>query len=117
VRTDHATVNNRPRFRLEKEKRRDATRRQRLAADILGALNVVSHPSSYFLWLPLAHEVRADSIAMALTRERISVSTAAPFSTSAHVPHAVRLALGSVDLGRLRQALETVARVVADQTF
>jgi DNA-binding transcriptional MocR family regulator len=103
--------------RLEKEKRRDATRRQRLAADILGALNVVSHPSSYFLWLPLAHEVRADSIAMALNRERISVSTAAPFSTSAHVPHAVRLALGSVDLGRLRQALETVARVVADQTF
>ncbi len=103
--------------RLEKEKRRDATRRQRLAAEILGGLNGISHPSSYFLWLPLAHEVRADSIAMALARERISVSTAEPFATSAHAPHAIRLALGSVDLRRLKQSLETVARVVADQTY
>ncbi|HSW15882.1 MAG TPA: PLP-dependent aminotransferase family protein [Ramlibacter sp.] len=103
--------------RLEKDKRRDATLRQGLAADVLGGLNRISHPNSYFLWLPLAHEVRADGIAMALSRERISVSTAVPFSTSAHVPHAIRLALGSVDFPRLKQSLETVARVVADQTY
>ncbi|MBP8322497.1 PLP-dependent aminotransferase family protein, partial [Pseudomonas aeruginosa] len=61
----------------------------------------------YFVWLPLAPEVRADAIAMALMRERIAVS---------HVPHAIRLALGSVDLETLRRALEAVTRVVSDQT-
>ena len=96
--------------RLEEEKRRDATLRQGLAAEILGGLKRISHPSSYFVWLPLAQEVRADAIAMALIRERISVSTALPFSTSAHVPHAIRLALGSVDLATLKRSLETVAR-------
>ena len=103
--------------RLEDEKRHDATLRQGLAADILGGLKRISHPSSYFVWLPLAQEVRADAIAMALMRERISVSTAVPFATSAHVPHAIRLALGSVDMATLKRSLETVARVVADQTY
>jgi DNA-binding transcriptional MocR family regulator len=103
--------------RLEDDKRRDATLRQGLAADILGRLKRISHPSSYFVWLPLAQEVRADAVAMALSRERISVSTALPFSTSAQVPHAIRLALGSVDLATLERSLQTVARVVADQTY
>lgn len=101
--------------RLEAEKRRDAAQRQRIAADILAPLRPVAHPTSYFTWLPLAPEVRADAIAMALMRERISVSTAHPFAVS-HVPHAIRLALGSVDLDALRRSLEVVARVVADQT-
>ncbi len=101
--------------RLETEKRRDATQRQRIATEILGPLRPVAHPSSYFTWLPLAPEVRADAIAMALMRERISVSTAHPFAVS-HVPHAIRLALGSVDLDALRRSLQAVARVVADQT-
>lgn len=101
--------------RLETEKRRDAAQRQRIAAQILGPLHPVAHPSSYFVWLPLTPEVRADAIAMALMRERIAVSTAHPFAVS-HVPHAIRLALGSVDLDALRRALEAVARVVADQT-
>lgn len=103
--------------RLEADKRRDATLRQGLAADVLGRLKRISHPASYFVWLPLAQEVRADAIAMALRRERISVSTAHPFAASAHVPHAIRLALGSVDLATLKRSLETVARVVADQTY
>ncbi|MFY2568099.1 hypothetical protein [Achromobacter ruhlandii] len=94
---------------------RDAAQRQRIAAQVLGPLHPVAHPSSYFVWLPLAPEVRADAIAMALMRERIAVSTAHPFAVS-HVPHAIRLALGSVDLDALRRALEAVARVVADQT-
>lgn len=103
--------------RLEADKRRDATLRQGLATEVLGGLKRISHPASYFVWLPLAQEVRADAIAMALMRERISVSTAHPFSTSTHVPHAIRLALGSVSLATLRRSLETVARVVADQTY
>ncbi|MFM0631559.1 aminotransferase-like domain-containing protein [Paraburkholderia xenovorans] len=103
--------------RLEEEKRRDAAMRQSLVADLLGRFKRVSHPSSYFVWLPLAQELRADEIAMALIRERVSVSTAQPFSTSAHVPHAIRLAIGSVDLATLRRSLEVVARVIADRTY
>lgn len=103
--------------RLESEKRRDAMNRQGIASDILGKLHRVSHPSSYFVWLPLAEEVRADLVAMALMRDRISVSTAEPFATSAQVPHAIRLALGSVDLGTLRDALEKVKRVIDDQAY
>ena len=98
--------------RLEAQKRADAEARQALADQVLAGLPVVRHPSSYFLWLPLAEEVRADQIAMELLREQVSVSTAEPFATSAHVPHALRLALGSLEMGALREALLKVRRVV-----
>ena len=49
---------------------------------------------------------------MTLQREGISVSTAEPFAVSACVPHALRLALGSVDMTALRTALVRVRRVV-----
>ncbi len=98
--------------RLEAEKRRDAAIRQSMASRVLAGLQCVRHPSSYFLWLPLGEEVRADQIAMALMREHVSVSTAEPFATSVHVPHAIRLALGSVELDALQDALEKVKRVV-----
>ncbi|PLR63361.1 GntR family transcriptional regulator [Pseudomonas sp. QC2] len=97
---------------LEAHKRRDAQARQALAAQVLKGLAYTRHPCSYFLWLPLAEEARADQVAMALQREGISVSTAEPFSVSAHVPHALRLALGSVDMAALREALLTVRKVV-----
>ena len=74
-------------------------------------------PSSYFVWLPLPEEVRADQVAVALMREGISVSTAEPFATSRHVPHALRLALGSVALDSLDSALRTVRRVVGAYAF
>lgn len=99
-------------MQLEAEKRRDAQARQVIAAEALAGLSCVAHPSSYFLWLPLSEDARADQIAMALMRENISVSTAEPFATSAHVPHALRLALGSVEMGLLREALERVRWVV-----
>lgn len=100
--------------RLEEEKRRDAALRQSVVSEVLGHLKLVRHPSSYFVWLPLPQEVRADAVTRALLRERISVSTAHPFAASKHVPHAVRLALGSVGLETLRQSLQTVAKVVED---
>lgn len=98
---------------LEAQKRQDAQARQALAARVLKGLAYTSHPSSYFLWLPLAEDARADQVAMALQREGISVSTAEPFAVSAHVPHALRLALGSVDMPALRDALTKVRRAVA----
>ncbi|SAL45414.1 GntR family transcriptional regulator [Caballeronia peredens] len=103
--------------RLEAEKRADASMRQVIAAKALGRLKRVTHPASYFLWLPMPEEVRADRIAAALMHERISVSTAEPFCTTAHVPHALRLALGSVDAATLEQALRRVAEIVEAHAY
>jgi DNA-binding transcriptional MocR family regulator len=98
--------------RLEAQKRSDAQARQALAREVLSGLRTISHPASYFIWLPLVEDARADQIAMALMREQVSVSPAEPFAITAHVPHAIRLALGSVDMDSLRQALVKVKRVV-----
>lgn len=103
--------------RLELEKRQDAMRRQAVAAEVLNGLDFIRHPASYFLWLPMAEEGRADRVALELLRRRISVSTAEPFATTAQAPHAIRIALGSVDLETLRIALATVKRVVEDCAY
>lgn len=104
-------------IRLESEKRRDAAIRQAIVTEVLAGLHAIRHAASYFVWLPFAEGIRADQVAMALMRERIAVSTAEPFATSAQVPHAIRLALGSVELDTLREALVKVKRVVDDQTY
>ncbi|KTC60096.1 GntR family transcriptional regulator [Pseudomonas fluorescens ABAC62] len=99
--------------RLEAQKREDAQARQALAAQVLKGLAYTCHPSSYFLWLPLAEDMRADQVAMSLQHEGVCVSTAEPFAVSAHAPHALRLALGSVSLPELCEALRKVRKVVA----
>ncbi|MFM9379906.1 PLP-dependent aminotransferase family protein [Pseudomonas sp. UV AK001] len=98
---------------LEAQKRDDARARQVLAAEILQGLPMVGHPSSYFLWLPLPEDARSDQVVIELMKEQISVTNAEPFTVSAHVPHAIRLALGSVDMLVLRQALLKVRQVIA----
>ncbi|WP_409301311.1 aminotransferase class I/II-fold pyridoxal phosphate-dependent enzyme, partial [Pseudomonas sp. KCJK8993] len=103
--------------RLEQEKRADARQRQALARELLTGLEILGHPGAYFLWLPLPEEVRADQVAMALLREKVSVSTAEPFVCAGPVPHAIRLALGSVSLAELREALLKVRRVIARYAF
>ncbi|MBC3380074.1 hypothetical protein H8I69_13255 [Serratia fonticola] len=52
-------------------------------------MNYIGHPDSYFLWVSLPEKVRVDRIAAAL-----------------------RLALGSLPLPTLREALTTVKRVI-----
>lgn len=99
--------------RLEAQKREDAKARQRLARQVLDGLHIVSHPASYFLWLPLPEEVRADQVAMALLSANVSVSTAEPFAVSGIVPHAIRLALGSLERDALEVALHKVRQVIA----
>jgi DNA-binding transcriptional MocR family regulator len=100
---------------LEAQKRTDAHMRQAIARDVFAGQPFVSHPSSYFLWLPLAESARADRIAASLARDHISVSTAEPFAVS-HVPQALRLALGSISLPDLRQTLTHVRQVVDEDT-
>jgi DNA-binding transcriptional MocR family regulator len=94
--------------RLEARKREDARARQAVASEVLAGLPRTGHPSSYFLWLPLGSDTRPDRIAASLARRRVAVSTAEPFATTPAVPHALRLALGSVGLTELRAALEAV---------
>lgn len=103
--------------RLEQEKRQDAMTRQRIAAEVFHGLPCMSHPASYFFWLPLAEEARADRVVADLLARRISVSTAEPFSTANPAPHAIRMALGSVDTNTLRQALLEVRSVVEDHAW
>ena len=98
--------------RLEQEKRRDAMARQLIAAEVFAGLRCTCHPASYFLWLSLPGEVRADKVANALMFERIAVSTAESFATTKAVPHALRLALGSVASARLREVLQRVRQVI-----
>jgi DNA-binding transcriptional MocR family regulator len=101
--------------RLEAAKRADARTRQAIAREVLDGLPQTSHPSSYFTWLPLPDDARADRIAAALARRRISVSTAEPFAPTGRAPQAIRLALGSTRLADLRPTLELVRQaVVAD---
>jgi DNA-binding transcriptional MocR family regulator len=103
--------------RLEAEKRADARSRQAVARNVLDGVDLIGHPSSYFLWLPLPGEARADQVAAALMRETISVSTAEPFATTKDSPHAIRLALGSVSLDVMAQSLDTVKRVIDAYTY
>lgn len=98
--------------RLETEKRSDARARQSIAREALAGLDYVAHPASYFIWLRLPEEARADQIAMELIKANISVSTAEPFAIADHAPHAIRLALGSVDPDTLKTALTNVREVI-----
>lgn len=103
--------------RFETEKRRDASSRQLIAREVFEGFAFVGHPASYFLWLPLPEEVRADQVVMALMHANISVSTAEPFATTDHVPHAIRLALGSVDRDKLTQVLQQVRQVIDSYAY
>lgn len=97
---------------LEALKRKDARHRQRLARRILGGIKLVAHPNSYFLWLPLPEDTRAERVAADLRRDNVLVSTAEPFSATSSAPNALRVALGSVPLESLEVAL-TQLRLVS----
>ncbi|MGW1429699.1 aminotransferase-like domain-containing protein [Streptomyces sp. NPDC002431] len=103
--------------RLEALKRDDARTRQAIARRELAGLPLVGHPSSYFVWLPLPDDARADRLTAALARQHISVSTAEPFTTSTHPPQAIRLALGSTDPDSLRSTLRTVRLMAVEDAF
>lgn len=99
---------------LEEQKRADARRRQRLARRVLKGCELSAHPSSYYLWLRLAQGLRADNVVSQLERQGVLVTSAEPFATTAHVPQAVRVALGSISLEALEQALHKVRDAVSE---
>lgn len=91
---------------LEQLKRKDARHRQRLARRVLNDVKLIAHPNAYFRWLPLSEDTRAESVAAALRRENILVTTAEPFSATSSAPNALRVALGSVAVELLEVALK-----------
>ncbi|WP_421549605.1 PLP-dependent aminotransferase family protein [Pseudomonas sp. QD4] len=99
---------------LEEQKRADARRRQRLARRVLKGCELSAHPASYYLWLRLAQGLRADNVVSQLERQGVRVTSAEPFATTAHVPQALRVALGSISLEALEQALHKVRDAVTE---
>ncbi|MCS3429851.1 PLP-dependent aminotransferase family protein [Klebsiella sp. BIGb0407] len=103
--------------RFETLKRRDARQRQAELRCTLGDIPCIAHPNSYFAWLPLPDDARADRVARALMDCNISVSTAEPFCTSLVVPQALRLALGSIAIEKLHHALLKVREAVQSEQY
>lgn len=93
---------------LEEQKREDARSRQQLARQVLEGCDCQAYATSYFLWLKLPDGLRASAVVAALAHQGVTVTSAEPFATTAHVPQALRLALGSIGLPQLEQALEKV---------
>ncbi|MEQ9943046.1 PLP-dependent aminotransferase family protein [Pectobacterium aroidearum] len=103
--------------RFEILKRRDACQRQAVLRSTLGDIPCITHPDSYFAWIPLPDDARADRVAKELMDYNISVSTAEPFCTSLVVPQALRLALGSVSIENLQKALLKVREAVEFEQY
>lgn len=99
---------------LEDRKRKDARHRQMLARRILRGGSIIAHPTSYYLCLEMPDDLRADRVAADLERDGVLVTTAEPFSTTPNTPHALRLAIGSLSLDALADALHKVGRAVID---
>jgi DNA-binding transcriptional MocR family regulator len=102
---------------LQVRKRLDATARQAVAREELLDLPRIGHASSYFTWLPLPPDARADRLAATLADRHVSVSTAEPFATTRHTPQALRLALGSTPVDKLRTTLRVVLQAVREEIY
>lgn len=93
---------------LEIRKRKDARQRQKLALAALRGCMLTAHPSSYYLWLSLPETLRAEQVATALAEQGIMVATADAFNAGTTAPQALRLAIGSVPMDILEQALKKI---------
>jgi DNA-binding transcriptional MocR family regulator len=98
---------------LVKRKREDAAQRQRVAAECLAGFTVEADSRSYHLWLPLPEHWRSQAVVAAAARRGIALTPSSAFAVSAgHAPNAIRLALATPPLERLREALQTLARML-----
>ncbi len=99
---------------LEQAKRQDAITRQVIARSVFHDIHYTSHEASSFIWLQLPEDVRAEQVVSVLLARKIAVATAKPFATTRHIPRAIRLALGSIEIDQLKPTLETVRQVIHD---
>jgi len=103
-------------LKLEAEKRAEARRRHQVAVKALEGLDLMGHPSSYFVWIRLPEDVRADRLAAAMAEKNILVATAESFAVSHVYPHAIRLSLAAESLERIRSALGVVREEIELQS-
>jgi DNA-binding transcriptional MocR family regulator len=97
---------------IEAGKRRDAVRRQEIAAERLAGFTIRADPHAYHLWWELPKPWRADTFVAAAARHGIAVTPAAAFTVgTGRTPNAVRLALASPTPDTLTSALDTLARL------
>lgn len=93
---------------LELRKRKDARQRQRIARAALQDCMLTAHSVSYYVWLSLPEDFRAEQVAASLALQGIMVATADAFNAGVTAPQALRLAIGSVPLDTLEQALTKI---------
>lgn len=98
--------------RQEERQRAQAKWRQTVACEALHGMDVVAHPSSLFLWLPLPEGLRMDRVASALAARGIAVSKAQAYATTRHAPHALRLGLSSMSEAQVAPVLAEVREVI-----
>jgi DNA-binding transcriptional MocR family regulator len=94
-------------------KHQDAAVRQQIAAECLAGLEVHADVRAYHLWLKLPEPWRSETFVAAAARHGIGVTPSSAFTVGhGHAPNAVRLALASPPIDRLREALLTLARLL-----
>jgi DNA-binding transcriptional MocR family regulator len=92
--------------RLVDAMRREAVRRQSLAADILDGFRYQAHPEGYHLWLELPVGVGAAALTHAMHSSGLSVVASDRFRVPTGDDQAVRVSLGGlIDAKRLTRAL------------
>jgi len=95
-------------------KRQDAEKRQRLAAECLAGFQVRADSRAYHLWLTLPEPWRSEAFVAAAARRGIALTPSSAFAVGpGHAPNAVRLALASPPIERLREALLSLARLLS----
>jgi len=95
------------------KKREDAAQRQRIAAECLAGFAVQADARAYHLWLTLPEPWRSEAFVAAAARRGIALTPSSAFTVGqGHAPNAVRLALASPPVERLREALLTLARLL-----
>ena len=85
--------------------------REAMAKRHFGAANILSHPQSFHLWLPLTSPWSSVEFASFLRAQGVGVVASAAFATDANPPEAVRICLG----GPLSQSqCESALTLIAD---
>ncbi len=98
--------------RLERDKRRDAERRQRLLRKSCPHLTIQADPRGYHAWVELPDGWRAESFRAAAAERGIAVAPATAFAVgSGHAPNAIRIALASPPLAVLSESLARLDRI------
>jgi DNA-binding transcriptional MocR family regulator len=97
-------------------KRAEAEARQTIAREILGGYSYRSYPTAYNILLDLPEGWKAGEFANEARRRCVAIAPASSFAVpGCQPPEAVRLSLcGAENRVQLREALEVIAKILAD---